>query len=115
MYYLVRLTCYTYLYSLVNMESTDSMSHLSVSNRNIAHPVTPTNQSNSYTEAIQSQTVLEVAFSIIAGSAFVFNLMFCVVLLKKPAMMKKLYNTLLFNLAITDLLAGKIGTFISIT
>lgn len=56
----------------------------------------------------QSEDVLGAAFSIIAGSAFVFNLAFCVVLLKKRAMLRKPHNTLLFNLAITDLLTGEI-------
>ncbi|XP_073240302.1 apelin receptor B-like [Porites lutea] len=56
--------------------------------------------------ASQSQNALEVAFSIIASCAFVFNLAFCVVLLKKRAMLKKPHNSLLFNLALTDLLTG---------
>ncbi|KAL9984174.1 hypothetical protein ACROYT_G006443 [Oculina patagonica] len=84
------------------MESTDLLSDLPA-NKSIAQPTNPSNQSHVFTEVIQSEPVLRVAFSMIAGSAFVFNLMFCVVLLKKPAMMKKPYNTLLFNLAITDL------------
>ena len=58
--------------------------------------------------ARQSQNVLEVAFSIIASCAFVFNLAFCVVLLKKRAMLKKPHNSLLFNLAVTDLLTGTV-------
>lgn len=90
------------------MESTDYISDLPV-NKSVAQPLNPTNQSDVSTEAIQSEPVLRAAFSIIAGSAFVFNLMFCVVLLKKPAMMKKPYNTLLFNLAITDLFTGEIS------
>ena len=56
----------------------------------------------------QSQNALEVAFSIIASCAFVFNLAFCVVLLKKRAMLKKPHNSLLFNLALTDLLTGTV-------
>lgn len=88
------------------MESTDLISDLPA-NKSIPQPINPTNQSDVFTEAIQSEPVLRVAFSMIAGSAFVFNLMFCVVLLKKPAMMKKPYNTLLFNLAITDLFTGE--------
>ena len=55
----------------------------------------------------QSQNVLQAVFGIIAGSAFVFNAMFCVVLLKKRTMLKKPHNSLLFNLAITDLLTGE--------
>ena len=58
--------------------------------------------------ASQSQNALEVAFSIIASCAFVFNLAFCVVLLKKRAMLKKPHNSLLFNLALTDLLTGTV-------
>lgn len=67
------------------------------------------NQSGLFTEQgeSQSEAVLEVAFSLIAGSAFLLNLMFCVVLLKKRAMLRKPHNTLLFNLAITDLLTGR--------
>ena len=58
--------------------------------------------------ASQSQDALEVAFSIIASCAFVFNLAFCAVLLKKHAMLKKPHNSLLFNLAVTDLLTGTV-------
>lgn len=94
--------------ALPNMESSDLLSDLPA-NRSIAHPINQTNQSDVAVEAVQSETALRVAFSMIAGSAFVLNLMFCVVLLKKPAMMKKPYNTLLFNLAITDLFTGEIS------
>ena len=58
--------------------------------------------------ASKSQSALEVAFSIIASCAFVFNLAFCVVLLRKRAMLKKPHNSLLFNLAVTDLLTGTV-------
>ena len=58
--------------------------------------------------ASQSQKALEVSFSIIASCAFVFNLAFCLVLLKKRAMLKKPHNSLLFNLAVTDLLTGTV-------
>ena len=58
--------------------------------------------------ASQPPNSLEVAFIVIASCAFVFNLAFCVVLLKKRAMLKKPHNSLLFNLAVTDLLTGTV-------
>ena len=90
------------------MESTDLLSD-SQANRSMAHPINRTSQSDAAVGVVQSEPALRVAFSMIAGSAFVLNLMFCVVLLKKRAMMKKPYNTLLFNLAITDLFTGEIS------
>ena len=67
------------------------------------------NQPNTFTEqrGILLENVLEVAFSVIAGSAFMLNFMFCLVLVKKREMLRKPHNSLLFNLAITDLLTGE--------
>jgi len=78
-------------------------------NQSTAFPEPEPNQSCLFTEKADSQSedILEVTFSIIAGSAFVFNLAFCAVLLKKRAMLRMPHNTLLFNLAITDLLTGE--------
>lgn len=71
----------TYVAALLNVDSTDMTSNL-LTNSSIAQQVSSNNQSHAVTKADQSETVLQVAFSIIAGSAFVLNLMFCVVLLK---------------------------------
>ena len=65
-------------------------------------------ETDSESFASQSQDALEVSFSIIASCAFVFNLAFWAVLLKKRAMLKKPHNSLLFNLAVTDLLTGTV-------
>lgn len=51
---------------------------------------------------------LQVAFSLIAGASFSFNLLFCVMLLGNRAMLKKSHNILLFSLAVVDMLTGKV-------
>lgn len=90
------------------MDSADKTPTL-LTNSSITQAVGPSHQSDEV-KADQLETVLQVAFNIIAGSAFVLNLMFCSVLLKELSMMKKPYNTLLFNLAVTDLITGEITT-----
>ena len=45
-------------------------------------------------------------FGLIAALSFLLNSLFCVIMLKKPAMLKRPHNILLFSLAITDLLTG---------
>ena len=42
----------------------------------------------------------------IAALSFLLNSLFCVIMMKKPAMLKRPHNILLFSLAITDLLTG---------
>lgn len=49
---------------------------------------------------------LQIAFSLIAGASFAFNLLFCVMLLRNPALLKKPHNILLFSLAVVDMLTG---------
>ena len=51
-----------------------------------------------------------VLFGVIAASSFVFNLLFCIVLLRKPSMLRKPHNILLFSLAVADMLTGEIPT-----
>lgn len=46
-----------------------------------------------------SHVGLQIAFSLIAATSFTFNLLFCVMLLRNPVMLKKAHNILLFNLA----------------
>lgn len=58
---------------------------------------------------------LQVAFSLIAGASFCFNLLFCVTLLKNPAMLKKSHNILLFSLAVVDMLTGKVYYFTTVS
>ena len=48
----------------------------------------------------------EVMFGVIAALSFLFNFLFCVIMIRKPAMLKRPHNILLFSLAITDLLTG---------
>ena len=48
-----------------------------------------------------------VLFSVIAAASFFFNLLFCIVLVKKPSMLKKSHNILLFSLAVVDMLTGE--------
>jgi len=45
-------------------------------------------------------------FGLIAALSFLLNLLFCVIMMRKPAMLKRPHNILLFSLAITDLLTG---------
>lgn len=54
---------------------------------------------------------LQVAFSVIASASFLFNLLFCVMLLRNHAMLKKPHNILLFSLAVVDMLTGKAHSF----
>lgn len=54
-----------------------------------------------------SHVGLQIAFSLIAASSFTFNLLFCVLLLKNSAMLKKAHNILLFSLAVVDMLTGQ--------
>lgn len=48
-----------------------------------------------------------ILFALIAIAAFLTNLLLCVVLLKKRSMLKKPYNVLILNLAVTDMLTGE--------
>ena len=45
-------------------------------------------------------------FGVIAVGAFFSNLLLCIVLLRRRRMLKKPYNILILNLAITDTLTG---------
>ena len=56
---------------------------------------------------VQSSHIgLQIAFSLIAGASFSFNLLFCVMLLTKFSLLKKPHNILLFSLAVGDGLIG---------
>ena len=48
-----------------------------------------------------------VLFGVIAAASFAFNLLFCIVLLRKPSMLRKPHNILLFSLAVADMLTGE--------
>lgn len=48
----------------------------------------------------------EVIYGVIAALSFLLNFLFCVMMMRKPAMLKRPHNILLFSLAITDLLTG---------
>jgi len=51
---------------------------------------------------------IQISFCVIAAASFLFNLLFCFVLLRKPSMLKKPHNILLFSLAVADMLTGKL-------
>lgn len=48
----------------------------------------------------------KVIYGVIAALSFLLNFLFCVIMVRKPAMLKRPHNILLFSLAITDLLTG---------
>ena len=48
----------------------------------------------------------EIMFGVIAALSFLLNFLFCVIMTRKPAMLKRPHNILLLSLAITDLLTG---------
>ena len=48
----------------------------------------------------------EVVYGVIAALSFLLNFLFAVIMIRKPAMLKRPHNILLFSLAITDLLTG---------
>ena len=62
------------------------------------------------TPAIEDQSseakAREVMFGVIAALSFLLNFLFCVIMIRKPARLKRPHNILLFSLAITDLLTG---------
>ena len=48
----------------------------------------------------------EVVYGVIAALSFLLNFLFALIMIRKPAMLKRPHNILLFSLAITDLLTG---------
>ena len=48
----------------------------------------------------------EAMFGVIAAMSFSLNFLFCVIMTRKPTILKRPHNILLFSLAITDLLTG---------
>ena len=56
--------------------------------------------------SLQAETKKAGIFGLIAVLSFLLNSLFCVIMMKKPAMLKRPHNILLFSLAITDLLTG---------
>ena len=48
----------------------------------------------------------EAVFAVIAALSVIFNLLFCVFLLRRPSVLKKPHNVLLFSLSATDLVTG---------
>lgn len=68
--------------------------------RNISTPNPLNGEENSQTKA------REATFGVIAALSFLLNVLFCVIMMRKPAMLKRPLNILLFSLAITDLLTG---------
>ena len=63
------------------------------------------------TPALDDQSVQPEAgeagmFGLIAALSFSLNSLFCVIMMRKSAILKRPHNILLFSLAITDLLTG---------
>lgn len=56
--------------------------------------------------------VIAAVCGLIAFFSFFGNLLLCIVLLKRRSMLTKPYNVLIFNLAVTDMLTGKVYFFI---
>ena len=60
----------------------------------------------STTTAVVLSTAIGVMYGVIAALSFLLNLLFSVIMIRKPTMLKRPHNILLFSLAITDLLTG---------
>ena len=69
-----------------------------------------TNRELSTTESDQLPQAggTQAMFGVIAALSVILNLFFCLVMIRKPAMLKTSHNILLFSLAITDLLTGNL-------
>ena len=48
----------------------------------------------------------EAVFAVIAALSIIFNLLFCFFLLRRPSVLKKPHNVLLFSLSAIDLVTG---------
>jgi len=68
--------------------------------RNISTPNPDNGEENSEVKA------REAMFAVIAASSFLLNFLFCAIMTRKPKMLKRPHNILMFSLAITDLLTG---------
>ena len=60
----------------------------------------------STTTADAFSTAIGVMYGVIAALSFLLNFLFSVIMIRKPAMLKRPHSILLFSLAITDLLTG---------
>ena len=56
--------------------------------------------------SLQAKAIKAWVLGTIAALSFLLNSLFCVIMMRKPAMLKRPHNILLFSLAITDLLTG---------
>jgi len=56
--------------------------------------------------SLQADSSKALMLGLIAALSFLLNSLFCVIMMRKPAMLKRPHNILLFSLAITDLLTG---------
>jgi len=55
---------------------------------------------------VHSHIIFQIAFGVIAGTAFLSNSLLCYVILSNRHMLWWSYNVFIFSLAITDLLTG---------
>ena len=56
--------------------------------------------------SLQAGAIKAGMFGFIAALSFLLNSLFCSIMMRKPVMLKRPHNILLFSLAITDLLTG---------
>ena len=49
---------------------------------------------------------MRVLFGVVAGLSVVGNMLLCIVMIRRRAMLGKTYNILIFNLAVADMLTG---------
>ena len=68
--------------------------------RNISTPNPGNGEENSQVKS------REAMFAVIAALSFVLNFLFCAIMTRKPKMLKRPHNILMFSLAIIDLLTG---------
>ena len=68
--------------------------------RNISTPNPGNTEENSQVKA------REAMFAVIAVLSFLLNFLFCAIMTRKPKLLKRPHNILMFSLAITDLLTG---------
>ena len=65
---------------------------------------------NNLSEGLSTSTAdayaREVIYGVIAALSFLLSFLFAVIMIRKPTILKRPHNILLFSLAITDLLTG---------
>ena len=91
----------TYL-KVLKMVTVKNTSLLRQNISNDVHVTVTVNQSSRH----QATEVQEVIYGVTSALSFLLNVLFCVVMIRRPEKLKRPHNILLFTLAITDLLTG---------